>query len=64
MSTKPSSVVKSSMPDGLDLIVEFTSGRTYRYTGAGHLYGDLNGAESQGKFLNAQVKPNFAAAEF
>lgn len=64
MSSKPSSVVKSSMPDGLDLIVEFVGGRTYRYAGAGHLYTDLNAAESQGRFLNAQVKPNFTATEF
>lgn len=64
MSTKPSSVVKSSITDGPDLIVEFNSGRSYRYTGAGHLQSQLEGAESQGAFLNTQVKPNFAAIEF
>ena len=64
MPTKPSSVVKSSITDGSDLIVEFTSGKSYRYAGAGHLQSQLEGAESQGRFLNAQVKPSFAATEF
>lgn len=61
---KPSSVVKSSITDGSDLIVEFVSGRSYRYTGAGHLHAALEAAESQGAFLNTQVKPSFAALEF
>ena len=63
-SSKPSSVVASSITDGRDLIVEFVSGRSYRYSGAGHLQPQLENAESQGAFLNTQVKPHFAAAEF
>ena len=61
---KPSSVIKSSIADDADLIVEFNSGRSYRYAGAGHLLNALEGAESQGAFLNTQVKPNFQATEF
>jgi hypothetical protein len=64
MSTKPSSVIKSAIADDADLIVEFNSGKSYRYAGAGHLLSDMESAPSQGAFLNNKVKPNFQASEF
>jgi len=46
------------------LFVEFTSGATYRYDGVEKdLYETLLKAESVGKFLNANIKGNYATTK-
>ena len=63
---QPSSVVKSFIADGSDLVVEFSSGRCYRYAGAANevLFLEDDAAESKGAYLNTQIKPKYAATEF
>lgn len=61
---KPSSVVKSAIADGSDLIVEFNNGQCYRYAGAANEMLFLDAAESKGAYLNTQIKSRYAATKF
>lgn len=54
-----SSNVYAFVKEGDDLCVQFKSGQSYRYTGAGHLYYDMLVANSKGTFLNTEVKPHY-----
>lgn len=61
---KPSSVIASFIADGSDLIVEFVGGKCFRYAGAANEALFLDAAESKGAYLNAKIKPNYAATQF
>jgi hypothetical protein len=58
-----SSVIKNVGQIGCDLYVEFKSGKTYTYLGAGDHYHALALAESAGKYFNEHIKNKFALAK-
>lgn len=64
MCTKTSSLIASAIIDGNDLIVELTSGKCFRYAGAGDQADPLAVAPSKGAYFNTQIKGKYAATEF
>ena len=62
--TIKSSAISDTMADGLDLIVEFKGGRTYRFEGAAYLEPTLRGAPSVGGFFNSRIRGKFQSSRF
>lgn len=54
-----SSVIANSKVAGNDLVVTLTNGKTYTYAGAAGEKGKLDGAESQGRYFNSNIKTNY-----
>jgi len=49
--------------DGNDLLVRFSHGGIYRYTGAASHFDALTTAESPGRYLNQNIKPYYPATK-
>lgn len=58
-----SSCIKDVTACDGDMILEFHSGKTYQFAGAGSHVGPLLAAPSAGRYFNANVKGAYAAAQ-
>lgn len=57
-----SSTVANVQISGTDLLVTFSNGKTYSYANASVEFDALVNADSAGRYLNAVIKPTYAAS--
>lgn len=64
MTSVTSSNISSVGHDGIDLVVTFNNGRTYKYLSAPYsILKEILQAPSAGKFLNEKIKPVYSAVQ-